>query len=235
MNPVSGEVPEENIRYYISDRRWRKCMGILRTSACLNGRRSVDFSDILLFSHMLWNEDSMIDEVRKLTAESVVSSLFKQIIDEFKSPKRHARGRKGQSEAFYSPDGKTYIIECEGSPLKLRKTDYDMLRKDPKGVFFCSETTDGTLIFSDGGQFAISFEKNGVLRINGFSYSLQTTSDRELDSGFISDTENTFDSTMNNLFRDIDRNIFTSRSKALLTVQGVAAVYRQRFMQMKGR
>lgn len=231
----TGEVPQENARYYISDRRWRKCMVILRTSACLNGRNAVDFSDVLLFTHMLWNDDSMIDEVRRITAEAVVSVVFKKIIDEFRSSKRHVGSPNDKDSGFYSPDGKCYLIDCEGSPMKIRITDYEMLQADPKGFFFASETTDGTLFFSGGGQFSISFCKQGVLNINGFSYPLMTVSDRELDRGFISETENIFDSAVNSLFRDIDRNLFTGRSKALLTVQGVAAAYRKRFIQLKGR
>ncbi len=234
VDPDTGEIPEGNIRYYISDRRWSKCMGVLRMSACLNGRGIADFSDVLLFTHMLWNDDSLIDEVRQMTAEVVVSAIFKKIIDEFKSPKRHARGQKGKDANYYSPDGITYIIDCEGSPLKIRKTDYNMISNDPKGIFFGSETTDGTLFFSGGGQFAIRYEKKGVININGFSYSLRTVSDQELGRGFISETENIFDMEMNALFQDIERNLFTSGSKAFLAVQAVAAIYRKRFLQLKG-
>ncbi|MDE6291583.1 MAG: hypothetical protein K2M16_08625, partial [Muribaculaceae bacterium] len=127
------------------------------------------------------------------------------------------------------------LIDCDDSPLKIRKTDYEMLQNDPKGIFFGSETTDGTLLFSKGGQFAIRFEEKGHLNINGFSYPLQTVSDHELGRDFISDTENTFDSTMNEIFRKIERNPFTSGSKTFLAVQAVAAIYRKRFMQLKGQ
>lgn len=235
VDPKTGEYAEENIRYYISDRRWRKCIGVLRTSACLNGRNMVDFSDVLLFSHMLWNEDSCIDEIRQITAEAVVSAIFKKIIDQFKSPKRHAIGKNGNDTAFFSPDGTYYLIDCGGSPLKMRKSDYEMLRNDPKGIFFGSETTDGTIFFSDGGQFAIKFEKNGVLNINGFSYLLKTVSDKELDGGFLTETENLFDANMNAFFREIEHNLFTAKTKTFYAVQAVAGIYRKRFIQFKGQ
>ncbi|MDE6291254.1 MAG: AAA family ATPase, partial [Muribaculaceae bacterium] len=111
IDPDTGEVPEENIKYYISDRRWRKCIGVLRTSACLNGRNEVDYSDLLLFSHMLWNDTSTIDEVRQMTAETVVAAIFKKIIDGHKSPKRHAIRRKSKEASFYSTDGECYLID----------------------------------------------------------------------------------------------------------------------------
>lgn len=233
IDTESGEIPDENSRYYISDRRWRKCMGVLRASACLNGRNSVDFSDVLLFSHLLWNDDSMIVEVRQMTAEAVIAAIFRKILDEFKSSKRHAIGRKNAESGFYSPDGECYLIDCEGSPLKIRKADYSMILADPRGIFFGSESTEGTLVFSDGGQFAISLEKKGVLKINGFSYPLKTMSDQELDNGFISDAENIFDTTINSLFGDIDRNLFTSGSKTFHAIHGVAAIYRRRFLELK--
>ena len=233
IDTETGEIPDENSRYYISDRRWRKCMGVLRASACLNGRHSVDFSDVLLFSHLLWNDDSMIVEVRQMTAEAIIAAIFRKILDEFKSSKRHALGRKNVESGFYSPDDECYLIDCEGSPLKIRKADYRMILADPRGIYFGSESTEGTLVFSDGGQFAISLEKKGILKINGFSYPMKTMSDQELDNGFISDAENIFDTTVNSLFRDIDRNLFTSGSKTFHAIHGVAAIYRRRFLEFK--
>ena len=235
VDPDTQEVPEENARYYISDRRWRKCMGVLRTSACLNGRTAVDFSDLLLLSHMLWNDDGAIGEVRDMVAEAVVAAVFRKILDRFKSPKRHAVRQIGKDPSFYTPDGMCYLIDCDGSPLKIRKTDYEMLRNDPKGFYFASETTDAILFFSGGGQFSIKFEKKGMLRINGYTYPLRTVADRELDCSFISETENIFDSSINNLYRSIDRNLFTAHTRTFHTVQGVSEVYRKRFMQLKGK
>ncbi|MDE7345304.1 MAG: AAA family ATPase [Muribaculaceae bacterium] len=234
VDKMTGERLDENSRYYISDRRWKKCVGILKTSAMLNGRDTVDYSDILLFSHMLWNDDGCIDEIRQIVAETVVSGIFRKIIEEFKSGKRHAPGKKAKDKNIYSPDGIVYLIDCDGSPLKIRKDDYEILESDPRGIYFGSETTDGTLLFSDGGQFSVRFEKKGIININGYSYPLMTTSDEELDKGFISQTENIFDTTINSFYQDIDRNLFTGRSKAFLAIQAVAAIYRKRFMQLKG-
>lgn len=231
----TGEPVENRARYYISDRRWKKCMRILRTSAFLNGRNSVDFSDVLLLSHMIWNDDTMISEVRAMTVEAVVSAVFKKILDGAKSPKRHASSKSGKETEFSSPNGSHYLIDCEGSPLKIRKTDYDRLREDPRGIYFGSETTDGTLIFSDGGQFAISFEKKGVLKINGYSYRLVTDADKELGKEFISETEDVFESAMGRLLHEIERNIFTNGTQIVRTVQGVTALYRKRFMQLRGK
>ncbi len=41
---------------YISDRRWKKIVRLLRTSAFLNGRKAVDLMDCFLIAHCIWNE-----------------------------------------------------------------------------------------------------------------------------------------------------------------------------------
>ncbi|MEA2051197.1 MAG: AAA family ATPase, partial [Campylobacterota bacterium] len=47
---------EEFTPIYTSDRRWKKIINILRTSAYLNGREKVDLMDCFLIVHMLWDE-----------------------------------------------------------------------------------------------------------------------------------------------------------------------------------
>ena len=108
-----------------------------------------------------------------------------------------------------------------------------MLQKDPKGIFFASETTDGYLFFSDGGQFTIQIEKRGVLKINGYSYPLRSVSDKELDRGFIDETEGIFDLTIDKLFSSIEHNLFTANSKAFMAVKAVTDIYRKRFINIK--
>lgn len=61
--------------YYISDRRWKKAAQILRTSALLNDRDSVDPTDLLLLKHMLWNKT----ECMKPDTEALIKSLFAEI------------------------------------------------------------------------------------------------------------------------------------------------------------
>ena len=51
QNEDDGEVP-----LYISDRRWKKLVKLLRTSALLNESSEVHVSDCLLICHALWNE-----------------------------------------------------------------------------------------------------------------------------------------------------------------------------------
>lgn len=59
---------------YISDRRWRKIVRLLRTSAFLNDRTAVDLMDCFLIKECIWNEDVQ----RKTVAGFVSDAIQKQ-------------------------------------------------------------------------------------------------------------------------------------------------------------
>ena len=56
---------------YVSDRRWKKLVKLLRASAYLNGRNTINLSDCLLMSHCLWNEVDQMDEVKEMVQEAI--------------------------------------------------------------------------------------------------------------------------------------------------------------------
>ncbi|GHT65219.1 ATPase [Bacteroidia bacterium] len=58
---------------YISDRRWRKIVRLLRTSAFLNNRNAVDLMDCFLIKECLWNEEGQ----RKIVADFVSDAIQK--------------------------------------------------------------------------------------------------------------------------------------------------------------
>jgi MoxR-like ATPase len=57
---------------YVSDRRWRKIVRLLRTSAFLNDRTEVDLMDCFLIRHCIWNSDTQIQTVSVFVHEAVV-------------------------------------------------------------------------------------------------------------------------------------------------------------------
>lgn len=81
LNEASKGDDVEPLDYYISDRRWRKNIQVLRTSAFLNGRNTVDYSDLMLLIHCLWNKEVCIEPVLKIVA----SSLFAEYATEAES------------------------------------------------------------------------------------------------------------------------------------------------------
>ena len=60
-----------NLRYYVSDRRWRKAFRLMQTSAYLNGRSEIMLSDYLFLIYCLWNDAEAIPEIIKMVTESI--------------------------------------------------------------------------------------------------------------------------------------------------------------------
>lgn len=49
-------------KYYVSDRRWKKIVRILKTAAFLNGRKSVDIADAALIADCIWSTEAQYEQ-----------------------------------------------------------------------------------------------------------------------------------------------------------------------------
>jgi MoxR-like ATPase len=56
---------------YISDRRWKKIVKILKTSAFLNDRKVIDLMDCFLIAHTIWDEVEQIKVVKEFVSDAV--------------------------------------------------------------------------------------------------------------------------------------------------------------------
>src|SRR3990172_2518609 len=56
-------------KVYVSDRRWKKTIHIIRASAFLNGRMKVDLMDCFLIIHTIWERPDQFSFVSQLVAE----------------------------------------------------------------------------------------------------------------------------------------------------------------------
>lgn len=65
------------LRYYISDRRWRKAYRLMQTSAFLNGRMEINLSDYLLLIHSFWNDVECIPNVLNAFTSSISDAVLK--------------------------------------------------------------------------------------------------------------------------------------------------------------
>lgn len=68
------------LNYYISDRRWKKAVHLLQTSAFLNGRRRIDLTDLPILYHVLWNKVETIEPVMKIVTESLFWDIEKKCL-----------------------------------------------------------------------------------------------------------------------------------------------------------
>ena len=72
LGAVALTSSDERRQVYVSDRRWKKIVKLLRASAFLQDRKEVDLTDLLPVYHCLWNEPDEQDDIRRI----VIRSLF---------------------------------------------------------------------------------------------------------------------------------------------------------------
>ena len=72
LGAVALTSSDERRQVYVSDRRWKKIVKLLRASAFLQDRKEVDLTDLLPVYHCLWNEPDERDDIRRI----VIRSLF---------------------------------------------------------------------------------------------------------------------------------------------------------------
>ena len=65
---------------YVSDRRWKKIVNLLRASAFLNDRQAVNVMDSFVIADCIWQHTSQIREIADLVKGSIVSYGYKQLI-----------------------------------------------------------------------------------------------------------------------------------------------------------
>jgi len=72
-----GALPEVDM--YVSDRRWKKAVKLLKASAFFNGRDSINPLDILLLQDCLWNSPESREVVHEVVREFALKHAFDQM------------------------------------------------------------------------------------------------------------------------------------------------------------
>ena len=127
--------------YYVSDRRWKKCFHLMQTSAFLNGRSTIDMTDILILIHCLWNKVESIPIVIDVVCRSLTFSIdgilekFEKDIDAAlkASPSKVREEEKGQKTLNeYLTSHTFYYTICNYLKRKLLfyKLDHEYLDDD---------------------------------------------------------------------------------------------------------
>jgi len=130
-------------RIYISDRRWRKIVRLLRTSAFLNDRKVVDLMDCFLIKHCLWNEAEQIQAVSQFVNDAIQKHGYKLEIDlkDLKDEIQNFNNEVKDETSFVKPitkerlkiyDKKYHKITYYNRELYMDVNDYETLKKDEK-------------------------------------------------------------------------------------------------------
>lgn len=110
------------LRYYISDRRWHKAYRLMQTSAYLNDRKEINLTDFWLLIHSFWNDTESIPNVLTAFTSSISDGIVKtlekidksirQIIESQKQPtQENTSSVKVLSNDFAEHDYFYYLIE----------------------------------------------------------------------------------------------------------------------------
>ena len=143
--------------YYISDRRWKKCFHLLQTSAFLNGRKTIDMTDIPLLVHCLWNKSetipSIIDMVcgsLTVNADKQIEKLSKDIDKALKEKSKQKTGTTSVSDSNLSVTSYFYytIQSYPHGKCLFYKADYEYVEDYTTG-----KTTDG-IVYPDNDKKA---------------------------------------------------------------------------------
>jgi MoxR-like ATPase len=132
----------ENV-VYVSDRRWKKIIRLLRASAYLNGRESVDLMDCFLIQHCIWNEPKQKATISQFVKDAVQkygyklsldTETIKQEIESFrKEVKEETSHIKDTREEILSLENNDYYKVLFNQNFRnreycyIKKSDFDLL------------------------------------------------------------------------------------------------------------
>lgn len=69
----------EETKLYISDRRWKKIVRLLKTAAFCNNRQEVTIVDGFLISHSIWDHDNQIPYVNQMVQKAITVNTYPDI------------------------------------------------------------------------------------------------------------------------------------------------------------
>lgn len=70
---------EDSEMIIVSDRRWKKIIRLMRTSALLNGRTSIDISDMLIIPYCIWSDAEQIEVTREIVVKAISDHIIGSI------------------------------------------------------------------------------------------------------------------------------------------------------------
>ena len=81
LRTVNVDEAAERRNIYVSDRRWKNIMRLLRTSAFMQDRAEVDVCDLLPIYHCLWQEPEERDAIRTLVIRALFAPFAEKMVD----------------------------------------------------------------------------------------------------------------------------------------------------------
>jgi len=146
----NDKLEEDEKGLYISDRRWRKIIRILRTSAFLNDRKEVDLMDCFLIKDCIWNDENEIETVKDIVSEAIreygynltvdINSVEEQIKELNKDVKKEAQYERPYEETQNKVYNKDFykLIGLQQYPQFswIKKEDFNKINQNQQNFYF---------------------------------------------------------------------------------------------------
>ena len=81
LKAVNVDEAAERRNIYVSDRRWKNIVRLLRTSAFMQDREEVDICDLLPIYHCLWQEPEERDVIRCIVIRALFSPFAEKLVE----------------------------------------------------------------------------------------------------------------------------------------------------------
>ena len=81
LRTVNVDEAAERRNIYVSDRRWKNIVRLLRTSAFMQDREEVDICDLLPIYHCLWQEPEERDAIRCIVIRALFSPFAEKLVE----------------------------------------------------------------------------------------------------------------------------------------------------------
>ncbi len=81
LRAVNVDEAAERRNIYVSDRRWKNIVRLLRTSAFMQDREEVDICDLLPIYHCLWQEPEEWDAIRSIVIRALFSPFAEKLVE----------------------------------------------------------------------------------------------------------------------------------------------------------
>lgn len=81
LRAVNVDESAERRNIYVSDRRWKNIVRLLRTSAFMQDREEVDICDLLPIYHCLWQEPEERDAIRNIVIRALFSPFADKLVE----------------------------------------------------------------------------------------------------------------------------------------------------------
>lgn len=151
---------------WVSDRRWKKTVNLMRTAAFLNGASEVRLADALLLQHCLWTKPGQTESLATLIRKALVQTLEEEawvpLLQERVESLRNAFRTQGESR---KPDtGKLKVVQSFYYQVQTVRMSQKMLMYTNEYQQLSADSPTPFILVTDryktGAQILKKYEKS---------------------------------------------------------------------------